>query len=81
MISIGGSLWFATTRVVCNRGDGERIERAIKKIGKPDYKGNDTESFSCCILIDIDFSMAILLLDSTKSFCYFRCVDRVESNS
>ena len=53
MISIRGSLWFATTRVVCNRGDGEQIEWAIKKIGKPDYKGNDSESFSCCILIDI----------------------------
>ena len=44
------------------------IEWAIKKIGKQDYKGNDSESFSCCILIDIDFFNGQLNLDSIKCF-------------
>ena len=50
---IRGSLWFATTRVVCNRGDGDRIVRSIMKNGKPDYKGNDSDSL-LLLLFDYD---------------------------
>ena len=45
VISICGSLWFATTRVVCNQEDGEPIECAIKKNGEAIYKGNDSLIF------------------------------------
>ena len=65
---------------MCNRGDGEPIEGAIKKNGKPDYKGNDSESFSCVILFDLILSIAYIAAGFYKNFCYFRCGRRIESN-
>ena len=69
MISIRGSLWFATTRVVCNQGDGEPIEWAIKKNGAAIYKGNDSLIFLLLLfLIDLILFNGHITAGFLKSF-------------